>query len=209
MRILLPLNDCDKQHKINNALACIAGLMDDTTANHVSRTSRFVKLLVEAMVEQRVYIDEISKWDIETVASASFFHDVGKIAISNSLLSKPYPLTKKDYKVVKNHVHHGVNIIKHVEDIFGNNDFLKHALLFAGSHHEKWNGSGYPKGLAKSDIPLHGRIMAVVDVYDALTSIRPYKNAMPHVKALKIIEDERGNHFDPQIVDVFLSLNFI
>jgi len=180
------MGNYEAQSKIAFILAQMIELMDDNTKEHIERTAGYVKTLIEAMIEKRLYINELAKWDIDTVVSSSRFHDIGKIAIPSNLLFKADRLTCEEYAIVRTHVQRGVAIIKLIAEIFGNNEFLQHAILFAENHHEKWDGAGYPNGLAETLIPLHGRIMAVVDVYDALTSIRPYKEAMSHEEAINI-----------------------
>jgi putative two-component system response regulator len=187
-------------------LAHMIKLMDSSTEKHIKRTSGYVKLLIEAMIEKSVYINEFIGLDINAVISSSRLHDIGKIAIPNGLLIKPGKLTSDEYGIVKTHAKQGAKIIQLLGEIFGDNEFLQHAIHFSESHHEKWDGTGYPKGLAEFDIPLHGRIMAVADVYDALTSARPYKKAMTHEEAIAIINDERGKHFDPNIADIFVMM---
>jgi putative two-component system response regulator len=134
---------------------------------------------------------------------SSQLHDVGKISISDRILNKPGKLTPEEFDDMKKHTTFGVKIIEKMEFVATESDFLKHAKIFAGTHHEKWDGTGYPYGIADEDIPLQGRLMAIADVYDALVSERPYKNAFSHDEAVKIILDGRGTHFDPVLVDVF------
>ena len=130
-------------------------------------------------------------------------HDVGKIAISDAILNKPGKLTPEEFEIMKTHVTVGVEAIERIINNTDEHAFLRHAVLIAGNHHEKWDGSGYPKGISGKDIPLEGRLMAVADVYDALISFRPYKQPFTHGEACKIIEDSGGTHFDPILVDVF------
>ena len=136
------------------------------------------------------------------LASAQL-HDVGKIAISDTILNKPAPLTPEEFEIMKTHVTVGVDAIKKIMQNADEHAFLDHALLIAGTHHEKWDGTGYPMGLKDKNIPLEGRLMAIADVYDALISERPYKKAFSHEEACKIIADGAGTHFDPVLVDEF------
>jgi putative two-component system response regulator len=129
---------------------------------------------------------------------------VGKIAISDLILQKPGRLTPEEFEEMKKHAAFGVQIIEKIEASTSACDFLKYAKIFAGTHHEKWDGTGYPNGLKGEEIPLPGRIMALTDVYDALTSDRPYKEAFTHEDAVKIILEGRGSHFDPALTDAFL-----
>ena len=127
--------------------------------------------------------------------------------ISDLILNKTESLTADEYTLIKNHASEGEKIIDSIISAAGDEFFLKNAKLFAGHHHERWDGTGYPRGLKGADIPLQGRIMAIADVYDALVSDRPYKNAFPHEEAVKIIRESRESHFDPKIVDIFLEVN--
>jgi putative two-component system response regulator len=128
---------------------------------------------------------------------------VGKISISDQILNKPGKLTPEEFDEMKKHTTFGVAIIEKIEASTSESDFLKHAKIFAGTHQEKWDGSGYPAGLSGEAIPLQGRLMAIADVYDALVSERPYKKAFSHEEAVRIILESRGTHFDPVLTDVF------
>ena len=179
---------------------------DCITGEHVGRTSVYVKMLLNAMILNGIYINEIVEWNIDTVASSARLHDIGKIAIPDEVFNKPDNLTVEEFNIIKTHTGHGVRIIKQFMNRTRDIESLQHAKLFAENHHEKWDGTGYPQGLAELSIPLHGRIIAIVDVYDALTSFRPYKKSMSHDEAITIIKDGRGKHFEPQIVDIFLGI---
>jgi len=130
---------------------------------------------------------------------------VGKISIDDSILKKPGKLTDEEFAAMKKHAAFGEKIIEKIETLAKKNDFLKYAKIFAASHHEKWDGTGYPYGLKEDAIPLLGRIMAIADVYDALTSVRPYKKAFPHDEAVRIIAESGGTQFDPSLIEVFLK----
>ena len=179
---------------------------DKATGGHTERTTSYLRMIINAMIKHGIYLGEISGWDLEAAISSARLHDVGKIAISDLILNKPDVLTKEEFETIKLHAAEGIRIIDKVISITGEENFLEHAKLFAGYHHERWNGSGYPHGLKGEDIPLQGRIMAIVDVYDALTSNRPYKSALPHKEAVEIIVEGKGVHFDPKIVDVFCDI---
>jgi putative two-component system response regulator len=133
-------------------------------------------------------------------------HDMGKIAIADLVLNKPGKLTPEEYEVMKTHVLVGVDAIERIMQNTNEHAFLDHALLIAGTHHEKWDGTGYPMGLIGKKIPLEGRLMAIADVYDALVASRTYKKAFSHEEACKIIEESRGTHFDPVLIDVFVKV---
>jgi len=180
---------------------------DKNTGGHIERTSVYMKILINAMLERGVYSDEIGDWDMNSVISSARLHDVGKIAIPDSILNKLGSLTSEEFEIMKTHVSEGGKIIDRAIERTGNAEFLKNAKIFAVYHHEKWDGTGYSFGLKGEEIPLHGRIMAVIDVYDALVSERPYKKAFTHEKAVSIIAQEAGRHFDPLIADVFIQVN--
>ena len=187
-------------------LADIVENRDEMTGDHLGRTSYIVKILLDKMLEKGVYVEQISDWDFDLMAECSLLHDVGKIKISDNILKKPGKLTEEEYDTMKTHAEHGKNIIETIIDRSGENVFLRNAKLFAVAHHEHWSGNGYPYGLSGEDIPLQGRIMAIADVFDALMSKRAYKEAFPAWQALEIIASERGKHFDPNIVDIFLEV---
>jgi putative two-component system response regulator len=178
---------------------------DDITGGHVERTKRWVGILIDVLRTHPHYRSDIEEWDIKLVLQSSQLHDVGKVAISDNILKKPGPLTVEEFEEMKKHVIIGVQIMKRIEATAKTSDFLKYATIFAGTHHERWDGSGYPNGLKGEAIPLQGRIMAVADVYDALTSERPYKKALPHEEAVRIITEGRGTQFDPILTDLFIG----
>jgi putative two-component system response regulator len=137
------------------------------------------------------------------VLQSAWLHDVGKIAISDSILNNPGKLTDEEFEIMKTHPTIGVQLIKRIEEHTAEHSFLRHARLFAGAHHEKWDGSGYPARLSGTDIPLEGRLMAIADVYDALISPRPYKKPLGTEVAKKIIMEGKGTHFDPILIEEF------
>ncbi|MDR3119973.1 MAG: response regulator [Clostridiales bacterium] len=175
---------------------------DDVTGEHVFRTSRTLRLLVDELLNLKIYTDELSNWDIDLMLQSSQLHDVGKISIHDCILLKPGKLTVTEFEEMKKHSIFGEEIIDRIQRSTSENDFLKHAKIMAGSHHEKWDGSGYPRGSAGHDIPLQGRLMAVADVYDALISKRPYKPAFSHEQAIEILLQGCGSHFDPALEPV-------
>ena len=177
---------------------------DDITGGHIERTQRGVGLLVEALRDHPAYVREAAEWDIKLLLRSSQLHDVGKIAISDHILRKPGRLDPEEFEEMKKHAGFGARIIEKIEANTSANDFLKYAKIFAVTHHEKWDGSGYPNGLSGENIPLPGRIMALADVYDALISERPYKKAFSREEAMKIIQDGRGSQFDPVLTDIFI-----
>jgi len=193
----------------NTVIAAVADLVefrDGCTGGHTSRTRLYLEVMINELIRRKVYMSEISKWNMDILLSSVQLHDVGKIAITDLILNKPGKLTPEEFEIMKTHVTIGVDAIKKIIGNTKEHDFLRYALLIAGTHHEKWDGSGYPNGLKGENIPLEGRLMAIVDVYDALISERPYKKAFTHEEANKIIEEGAGLHFDPILVDVFRSV---
>jgi putative two-component system response regulator len=192
----------------NTILKTIAGLVesrDSVTGGHIERTQNYLKLLLCKMIEQRVYYNEIASWDIPLFVMSSQLHDFGKIAIKDNILLKTENLSMEEFEEIKNHTVIGANIIRKIKEETTENAFLTHAEILALNHHEKWDGTGYPAGLKGFEIPLEGRLMAIVDVYDALTQIRPYKEAISHKESVKTISNGAGTHFDPMLAEVFLS----
>jgi putative two-component system response regulator len=196
---------------IQNALiSVIAELVEDrdkVTGGHIERTQQYIKILIEALMKSGVYADQIADWDLNLLLPSAQLHDVGKITISDLILNKPARLTNEEFDIIKLHAAEGERIINQIMDKTDDDGFLMHAKMFAGSHHEKWDGSGYPRGLSGDDIPLEGRIMAIADVYDALVSQRPYKDPYTHERAVEIITRDSGTHFDPKLVDVFKEIS--
>jgi putative two-component system response regulator len=179
---------------------------DKTTGGHIARTQKYLKILVNKLIQTGSYTNEMLEWDINLLLPSAQLHDVGKIVISDFILNKPEKLTADEYDLIKQHVVEGERIIDRIIDKTKDDGFLRHAKMFAGYHHEKWDGSGYSRGLKGEEIPLEGRIMAIVDVYDALVSERPYKKAFTHEQAVEIIKKDSGTQFDPQIVEAFLNV---
>ncbi|WP_315851403.1 HD domain-containing phosphohydrolase [Rhodopirellula sp. MGV] len=201
----------DTRRDAIHCLARAAELRDNDTGNHVIRVGRYAGIVARQL--------ELSEDFISDLELAAQLHDVGKIAIPDSILLKPGKLEPEEYEVIQQHVRHGRQIIQpyvgreadtmrgHVragaEILSDDNSLMRLAASIAQTHHEKFDGTGYPIGLAGEDIPIEGRITAVADVYDALSSERPYKKAMPREKCFRIMEDGRGSHFDPVVLDAF------
>jgi response regulator RpfG family c-di-GMP phosphodiesterase len=165
---------------------------DQETGNHVSRVAHYSRMLAMLLEES----DEHQ----EILLNASPLHDVGKIGIPDSILLKPGKLTQAEWEIMKSHSSMGYEILKNTES-----PFLKAGAIIAKTHHEKYDGNGYPDGLKGEEIHLFGRIVAIADVFDALTTKRPYKDPWPFNKAVELVKDERGKQFDPVIVDLFLN----
>ena len=196
--------------KLKNAIvisfADIVEKRDHETGGHVDRTARYVEILINAMIKSGVYEEELMKMNLDSMISSARLHDVGKIAIPDSILNKPAKLNDEETESMKTHAKEGEEIINQIAARANDDEFLSNARLFAGFHHERWDGMGYPYGLEEARIPLQGRIMAIVDVYDALVSERPYKKAFPEEEAIRIIMDNAGTQFDPFIADVFFQV---
>ncbi|MDR2112039.1 MAG: response regulator [Candidatus Accumulibacter sp.] len=194
------------QNKILTAMAEMVEGRDNVTGSHIANTQRYLGILLSAVIDAGLWKEQTSEWDIELLLQSSQLHDVGKIAIRDSILKKPGKLSREEFEEMKQHVVFGVGFIERLEDGEEDSRFLQYAKIFAAFHHEKWDGSGYPHGLSGEDIPLLGRMMAIVDVYDALTSRRPYTRAFSHEEAARIIVKGKGTHFDPTLVDLFEPL---
>jgi len=194
------------QNGIVTVLADVVEERDEETGGHNDRTAAYVKIMIEGMIKYEVYTDEMREWDMEKVISAARLHDLGKIHIKDAILNKPGKLTSEEYDQIKLHTTEGARIIDRMIDQIGDDEYLSYAKLFAEYHHERWDGKGYPHGLKGKEIPLHGRILAIADVYDAIVSKRPYKEAATDEEAASIIEAESGKSFDPKIVEVFVKV---
>ncbi len=193
------------QNAILNTVADLVEFRDKPTGGHITRTQLYLKALIEELLLQGRYTEDILRWDMDFVLPSAQLHDVGKVAISDQILNKPGQFSPREFEIMKTHVEIGLEAVSRMLKITKENAFLRHAQHFVGTHHEWWDGSGYPLGLSGPDIPLEGRLMAVADVYDALISWRPYKKELSHAEAKAIIESESGTHFDPVLVGVFLS----
>lgn len=188
-----------------HAMASLAETRDNETGNHIRRTQHYIKVLAELLREHPRFRQFLDDETIKLLFKSAPLHDIGKIGIPDRILLKPGRLTPEEFEIMKTHTTLGRDAIQHAEDQLGIDvDFLHLAKEIAYGHQEKWDGSGYPQGVASDDIPISARLMAVADVYDALISRRVYKPGMPHEKAVEIIREGRGSHFDPDICDAFL-----
>jgi len=179
---------------------------DKVTGGHIGRTKRYLELLLDELIRTNIYTGIILGWNISLLLPSSQLHDVGKIIVSDTILNKPGKLTEEEFSIIMQHSMEGERIIDEIIRGTTDDGFLYHAKRFAGHHHERWDGKGYPRGLSGEDIPLEGRLMALADVYDVLVSARPYKQPYTHKEAVEIIISERGEQFDPFIVEAFLSV---
>ena len=193
------------QNSIMKIVAELVECRDNVTGGHIERTQNYLRLLLEIMLRHNIYAEAVSSWDSNLFVMSSLLHDVGKISIRDNILLKPDKLTKEEYEEIKKHCLAGVEIIERIERTTKENVFLQYAKVLAASHHERWDGTGYPYGLKGEEIPLQGRLMAIVDVYDALTNERPYKSGYTHEKSVEIIREELGSHFDPALGTLFLT----
>ncbi|WP_343869447.1 two-component system response regulator [Caenispirillum bisanense] len=190
------------------ALASLAETRDNETGNHIRRTQYYVRRLAEELRGHARFAADLDDRTIDLLFKSAPLHDVGKVGIPDAILLKPGRLTDEEFTIMKRHAALGREALLAALDGQADQgvDFLRYAMEIAAGHHEKWDGSGYPAGLAGEAIPLSARLMAVADVYDALISRRVYKPAFPHEKAVAIITEGRGSHFDPDIVDAFLRI---
>lgn len=186
-------------------VANLAETRDPETGAHIWRTQRYIRDLALGLAASSKHAASLTPPDIDLLFKSAPLHDVGKIGIADQILLKPGKLTAEEFEEMKKHCFLGWRALNRAERLLGSNSFLRYASEIALTHHEKWDGSGYPDGLIGAAIPLSGRLMAVADVYDALRSERPYKRAFSHAEATAIIIDGRGQHFDPEIVDVFIA----
>jgi len=193
------------QNSTIDAMASLIESRDGDTGSHIARTSAYVRMLAVTAREQGYFTNTLTKDYIEFLVKAAPMHDIGKINVPDSILKKPGILTFDEYTVMQNHTKEGGRIIREALGTIEEVEFINIASDVATFHHEKWDGSGYPYGLKADEIPISARIMAVADVFDALVSERCYKRAYSFEEAMKIIDDNRGKHFDPIISRLFIE----
>ncbi len=187
------------------ALARLAEHRDNETGKHLLRLAAYCRLTASALREDGKHTDVVNESWIRDLELSSALHDIGKVGIPDSILLKPGKLTPEEWEIMKSHASIGESTLAGVIKEFGATRFLVMGRDIAGGHHEKWDGSGYPRGLRGARIPLAARILALADVYDALTTERPYKKAWPHHEATAWIRERAGAHFDPDLATTFLS----
>jgi putative two-component system response regulator len=190
------------------ALACLAEARDADTGRHLMRTQHYVRFLAEELASHPQFQGYLTPERIELFVKAAPLHDIGKVGIPDHILHKPAKLTPQEWDVMKTHSKIGADAIRRAvaeQSDKDGLDFLEVAAEIAEAHHEKWDGSGYPAGLVGEAIPLSARLMAVADVFDALSSKRVYKEAFDFERAFSIVTEGRGSHFDPKSVDAFLA----
>ena len=178
---------------------------DDNTGGHIRRTAEYVESIAKELKKQGIYSDILTDRYMSDMIVAAPLHDIGKIHIPDAVLNKPGKLTEEEFEIMKTHTTAGEELLIRAKEELGESGYLNTALEMAAYHHEWWNGKGYPYGICGEEIPLCARIMAVADVFDALTSKRCYKSAMPLEKACAIIREESGTHFDPAVVEAFFA----
>jgi putative two-component system response regulator len=184
-------------------LARLAESRDSATGQHLERMAEYSRRLAEEAVREPA-LGRVTEEIVEQIYKSSPLHDIGKVGIPDSILRKPGPLSSDEMAVMRTHPQIGGDTLKGVIERYEGHSFLKLGMEIAYNHHERWDGSGYPRGLAGTQIPLAARIVALADAYDTITSRRPYKPASDHEEAVRRIVRDRGAHFDPVLVDVFL-----
>ena len=187
-------------------LAKLAEYRDEGTGKHLERIREYSRILAERLSRFPSYEEYITKKYIEDIYRSSILHDIGKVGIPDAILLKPAELTPDEFEIIKTHTLLGGDALNEIDKWIEGTSFLTMGKEIAYHHHEKWDGTGYPKGLKGAAIPLSARIVALADVYDALTSRRSYKEAFNHGKSRDIIIGLKGSHFDPVVVDAFLAL---
>jgi HD-GYP domain-containing protein (c-di-GMP phosphodiesterase class II) len=195
------------QEAMLEAIANITETRDPETGNHIRRTRSYVKAIAEHIRNRPAFSDTVDDAYTENLFLSAPLHDLGKVGVPDHILLKPGELTADEFEEIKKHTHYGKRIIDAAQAKLGDTSFLKFAGEMSISHHEHWDGKGYPGGLKEEGIPLSGRIMAIADVYDALISDRPYKESFSHEKAVAIILAGSGSQFDPQLIDAFQEIH--
>ena len=186
-------------------LADLVESRDENTGQHIKKTATYVKIILEEMQREGIYSEQMNKKFVDDVYKSAPLHDIGKIAVPDAILNKPGKLTNEEFDKMKTHTTAGGKILSSIIEMVPEAHYLEEAINLATYHHERWDGRGYPTGLAGENIPLSARIMAVADVFDALVSKRSYKEGFPLEKAMNIIVEESGTHFDPKLVEVFVA----
>ena len=184
-------------------LAESAEFRENVIGSHGRRIRSYLKIMLDELNARDLYQDEVANWDMHFLLPASQLHDLGKLFISESIINKKGPLTKEEFTEIKKHPSLGISLIDQISPEKADHVFLNYARTIAGSHHEKWDGTGYPMGLKSTQIPLLGRLMALTDGYDAMTSPRPYRDAHSTEFAAKAILEGKNNWLDPVLVDIF------
>lgn len=193
------------QNNIINSFANMVENRDQNTGSHIKRTAAYVSIIARKLSDDSKYQAQLTESRIDDLYRSAPLHDIGKIRISDTLLNKPGKLTPEEFEEMKTHTTEGGEILRSCLEGIEGDSYLTTAIELATGHHERWNGKGYPYGLAGDEIPLSARIMALADVFDALISRRSYKEPLSFERAVEIVCEERGEHFDPDVVDAFLA----
>lgn len=189
-----------------HALIGLLEVRNIESSNHTKRTQWMMKILCEHLKTKQKYDDILDDGYITELFQTAPLHDIGKVGIPDKILLKPGRLDSEEFEIMKKHTTYGVEALTHELNLENVTSFIRTAIEIVGTHHEKFDGTGYPYGLKGEEIPLCGRMMAIIDVYDALTSKRVYKPAVAHEEALEIIMSERSKHFDPTLIDAFIEI---
>lgn len=195
------------QEVIIDTISSLVENRDLETGAHITRTKNYIMILLNALKNKGIYRDLLTDKYIEYMITSAPLHDIGKVSTPDAILNKPAKLTPEEFEIMKKHSEVGYNILKNAARRLGYESYLNVAAEMAHTHHERWDGKGYPRGLKENEIPLSGRVMALADVYDALISPRVYKPALSHDKVISIISQGKGTQFDPILTDVFLELH--
>lgn len=188
------------------SLATLAEMRDNETGAHLRRTQNYVRATARRLQNHHRFKDILDDATIDLIYKSAPLHDIGKVGIPDAILLKPGKLTPEEFTTMKEHAVFGRDALMAAEEQLGSNSFLKYAKDVALTHHENWDGSGYPQGLKGDDIPVAGRLMMIADVYDALISKRVYKPAFTHEMAMELIKEDSGKKFDPDIVTAFFEI---
>ena len=194
------------QETVIFGLAKLSDSRDPETGDHLDRIAYYSTMLASALRQHPDFCEIITPSYVHLIGLSSALHDIGKVGVEDAILRKPASLTPEERTRMKEHTRVGEDCLKEIERRLGTSNFLQMAREIASAHHERWDGTGYPRGLAGEQIPLAARIVAIADVYDALSSKRVYKEAIPHELCVSMIAEETGRHFDPRLVEVFLQM---
>ena len=192
------------QNAVLQVVADISDFREHSLTEHITRTKYYLGVLIESAQISDEYREITENWDVNLLLQSSQLHDIGKLGINENILMKSSSLTAAEFEEIKKHTLVCERILNKVKESTNLHDFFELAKMFATTHHERWDGTGYPNGLKGEDIPLESRLMAIADVYDTLVQTRPYRSAYTHDEAVEIIRKESGSHFDPNLVKLFL-----
>ncbi|MDR1394914.1 MAG: response regulator [Deltaproteobacteria bacterium] len=191
------------QNAVISTVAYLLEVRDHMTGGHLTRIQNYLKVMIEELLQRQIYFEEVSSWDQVFLIPSAQLHDVGRVGIRDAILHKTSRLTAEEFEEMKRHTTIGAEAVIKVAKTTREHAFLRHGAVFAGTHHERWDGKGYPAGLKGEEIPLEGRILAIFDDFDALVSDRPYRLAFPLPEAVAMVLAGRGTQFDPVLVEVF------